>query len=535
MKKIFGILMALVLLSALLVACAEPAPAPAPSPTPAPSPAPAPAPSPAPAPAPAPAPGVDKYGGVLKIPLTVGPATPIGYPSEGAPDAQDDARPCLENLITAKGGGVIEAVLATGWEIASDGKSIKITLRKGVRFHDGTDFNAAAVKFNLDNMIAAKKVPEWQSVDIIDDYTVQLNITGLTNGILTTLGTSYTQMISPTAVEKNGLEWARWHPVGTGPFKFVEYDRDVKLVYERNENYWQPGKPYLDGIEYHVIADETVRKIAFEMGDVHTLRGSGMNAQELKNLGYPYTVRAGGTYLLIPDSTNPESPFADRNVRLAVEYAIDREALADALGYGFMRPAYQVYPGFEVTRVPNLEEHNYNPAKARQLLTDAGYPDGFKTKIHAFIRVVPKDYVSAIVNMLREVGIEAESDFPEAGRYTELRFGGWNDGMMAHAMASFDENMFRGFSFYFGSTQFPSVQKPDGWSEAYYDALYSSSVDPLKVQKLVKLMYDETMVIPYLEETAVQFFQMGVHDTGMLEASLFVWYPENTWLDPDLR
>jgi ABC-type transport system substrate-binding protein len=544
MKKALLILVVFaVLLSLGLVACGEPeAPAPeepAPAPEkPAPAPEkPAPAPEePAPAPEkPAPEPELDKYGGVLKEVLTVGPATPIGYPPEAAPDASADAVPALESLLRVRNGGVVEPLLATAWEIAPDGKSITFTLRKGVKFHDGSDFNADAVKWNLDKEIEAERAPDWESVDVIDDYTVRINITGYKNTILTGFGGGSAMIISPTAVEKNGLDWARWHPVGTGPFKFVEYERDARLVYERNENYWQEGLPYLDGVEFVVIADETVRKIAFQKGDIHTLRASGITAVELRDMGFDYVTRAGGTFVLIPDSKNAESPFADRKVRLAISHAINRELLVEALGYGFSAPAYQVFPGFIETAIPNLDKHEFDPDLARQLLAEAGYPDGLKTTIHAFIRVVPRDYVTAVSNMLGEVGITIEPDFPEAGKYSEYRFGGWSDAMMAHALGAM-ENMNSSFSFYFGGIQFPSVQKSEGWQETFDAALSSETVDPVKTQALAKLMHDDVMVIPYMEETAVAFIQKGVHDSGQLKDSLTtVTEFEVTWLDPDLR
>ena len=529
MKKALFILMALVVLSGLgLVACGEPTTTTPTTTTPATTTPPA---TSTPATT---TPPIDKYGGVLKEVLTVGPATPIGYPPEGAPDALADAVPALETLVRIRNGGVVEPLLATAWEIAPDGKSVTFTLREGVKFHDGTEFNAAAVKWNFDKLIEAKRATDWESVDVIDNYTVRVNITGYKNTILTGFGGGG-GIISPTAVEKNGLEWARWHPVGTGPFKFVEYERDARLVYERNDYYWREGLPYLDGVEFVVIADETVRSIAFQKGDIHTMRASGITAVELRDMGFDYVTRPGGTFVLIPDSNNAESPFADRKVRLAISHAIDREALAEALGYGFSSPAYQVFPGFIETAIPNLNKHEFDQDLAKDLLAQAGYSGGFKTTIHAFIRVVPKDYVVAIANMLGEVGIIVEQDFPEAGKYSEYRFGGWSDAIMAHALGSM-ENMNSTFSFYFGGIQFPSVQKPEGWQEAYDAALSSETVDPVKTRALAKLMHDDVMVIPYLEETAVAFIQKGVHDSGQLKDSLTtVTEYEVTWLDPELR
>jgi peptide/nickel transport system substrate-binding protein len=543
MKRAIFILIALLLVGTLLVACDKSSTTTSPTSSPSPSVAPSttastsqmPTSSPTPTPTSTPAPAPNKYGGVLKEVLTVGPATPIGYPSEGAPDATADSVPAVESLLRVRNGGLVEPLLATGWEIAPDGKSITLSLRQGVKFHDGSNFNAWAVKWNLEKQIEAKKATDWTSVDMINDSTVRVNITSYKNTILTGLGSGTAMIISPTAVEKNGLDWARWHPIGTGPFKFVEYERDSRLVYEKNDDYWQEGLPYLDGIEFIVIADETVRKIAFQKGDIHTLRASGLTAQELKNMGFDYVTRAGGTFILIPDSGNAESPFADRRVRLAISHAIDRESLAQALGYGFSSPAYQVFPGFIETAIPNLDKHEFNQDLAKQLLAEAGYPNGLKTTIHAFIRVVPKDYVTAIANMLGEVGITVEPDFPEAGKYSEYRFGGWSDSIMAHALGAM-ENMNSSFSFYFGGVQFPSVKKPDGWQEAFDTASLSETVDPVKTQALVKLMHDDVMVIPYLEETAVAFIQKGVHDSGHLKDSLTtVTEFEITWLDPDLR
>lgn len=479
-------------------------------------------------------PEAEKCGGIYKEVLRVGPATPIGYPPKAAPDAGSLARPACEALVRIARGGKVEPLLATGWEIAPNKKSIVLTLRKGVKFHDGSDFNAQAVKWNYDNVIKAKRARDWTSVDVIDDYTVRVNIKAYKNTVLTGLGSFSTLIISPTAVEKNGLDWAMWHPVGTGPFIFVEYERDARLVYKKNPNYWKKGKPYLDGLEFTVIADDMVQKMAFQRGDIHILQTRGLVAKELKDAGLKYLAEPGGTYLLIPDSKNADSPFADKRVRLAVSHAIDREAMVAALGHGFAAPAYQLYPGHKETGLKNLDIHEYNPKKAKQLLAEAGYPNGFKTSIHTFIRIVPKNYITAIVNMLKEVGIEAEGDFPEAGRYTEYRFKGWKNSLMGHGMAPFD-NMNYAFRFYFGGIQFPSVKKPDKWSAVYNAALGSKYLEPAKTQALVKLIHDDIMVIPYFEETAISFYQEGVHLFDFEKYRLMTPVREDIWLEPKLR
>jgi len=318
-------------------------------------------------------------------------------------------------------------VLATAWKVADDGTSITLTLRKGVKFHDGSDFNADVCKWNLDLQIAAKTsgASGWKSIDKVDDYTIRINLINYQNIALTNLAAAAPQ-ISKANFDKVGIDVARWNPVGTGPFLFVEYLRDAKLTYKRNPNYWEPTQPYLDGVTMTVIADATVRKLAFQKGDIDRLTvAGGLDAVELQKAGYLMKSMAGGTFALIPDSGVAGQPWTNINVRLAASYSLDRNALAKALGLGFLNPAFQIYPGFPATKIPNLQTTEFNPAKAKDLLTQAGYPNGFKTTIHGFTRVVPKDYIEAVAGQMRPVGFDITTDYPEAGKYDDLRYKGW--------------------------------------------------------------------------------------------------------------
>lgn len=476
----------------------------------------------------------DRYGGVLKEVLTVGPATPIGYPPKAAPDAGAAALPALETLVRVTQDGIVEPLLAESWEIAPDRKSITFKLQKGVRFHDGTTFNAQAVKWNFNNVIESKRVRGLKSVEVLDDYTVRTNLDKYTNVILTRLGNATCAIISPSAAEKNGLDWARWHPVGTGPFKFVAYERDAKLTYEKNRDYWRKGLPYLDGIEFVVIADDSVQKIAFQRGDIHRLQAKPLTALELKNAGFPYYAIHFGSFVLIPDSKNSDSPLANKKVRLAISHALDREALAEGLGHGFANPAYQVFPGISGGALTNMQKHEYNPEKAKKLLAEAGYPNGFEINTWAFIRVVPKDYINAVANMLQQVGIKVTVGFPEAGRYSEYRFKGWKNGMLGHALAPII-SMNSAFNMYFGGIQFPSVKKPVRWEEVYNAAMDSLEIDYAKTRDLIQLIHDDVMVIPYLEETQISFYQKGVNIPEMEKYGTLSYYREESWLSPDLR
>ena len=164
-----------------------------------------------------------------------------------------------DTLLRGDKKGNIIPWLAESYKIADDQKSITFSLRKGVKFHDQSDFNALVAKWNLDNFIDAKMQENWASVDVVDDYTIRVNFTKWQNTLLSTFvePTFPAFIVSKTAFEKNGKDWMRTHPVGTGPFIFDSSVLDVNYKVKRNPDWWVKGKPYLDGINYIIVGDET--------------------------------------------------------------------------------------------------------------------------------------------------------------------------------------------------------------------------------------------------------------------------------------
>ncbi len=481
------------------------------------------------------APTGEKYGGIYRQALTVGPGTPIGYPPEALPDALVDAAPAIEGLMGRYADASLYGILATSWEVADDGKSITFNLRRGVKFHDGSDFNADVCKWNMEGMIEGKQsvARSWTSIDKVDDYTVRVNVTEYTNILLTDIAFGV-PMISKKTFDEKGLEYSRWHPVGTGPFIFVDYERDAKLTFKRNPNYWDAPKPYLDGVEMVVIADATVRKLAFQRGDIFALTPqSDLDAKELIESGkYKVTESGGGPYVLIPDSMDSTSPWASVDVRFAASYALDRETLVEGLTFGFGTPAYQMFQSYPELNIPGLVKTEYDQEKARQLLRDAGYPNGFPTTLHSFVRVVPANYIEAVAAQLREVGIMVETDFPEAGKYSELRTGTW-DGLMGHGIYAW-ENKNQTISAYFAGVWFNHCKKPAGWWEGFNASMTSKEPDNQLLMNLLEIMYNDMMVIPYLEKKGHAFRLMGVSadDEELYRPPPPLKY---TWLDESLK
>ena len=483
------------------------------------------------------APTGDKYGGTWVVALTVPPSRPFGYAPEAASDSWVDSTPCLEQLLTADQNGNIVPVLASSYTMAADSSSIVLNLRKNVKFHDGSDFNADVAIWNLNLNLAAKQpyTYMWKSIDKIDDYTIRVNFNQLGNNNIMSIAVGSTIQMSKAYVDKNGVDATRWHPVGTGPFIFKSYETGSKITYTRNPNYWDTGKPYLDSVVYTVIPDATIRKLAFQKGDINTLSATGLDAQTLQQAGVPIKTQAGGTYILIPDSNVATQPWSNVNVRLAASYALDRDSLVKALGYGFMAPAYQIFAGHDVCHINGLVPTTFNQAKARDLLTQAGYPTGFKTTVHSFGRMVPNDWTTAIAAQLRAVGLDVTTDFPESGAYDNLRYNGWSDGLMNHGYGYIFANPNTNLSFNIMPPMFPSLKKPVGFVEGLNASSSTPTIDPAKVKAVIQLMYDDMTVIPYFEETSVKFYKKGSNDPDADTFGLLVTIWQDCWIDKSAR
>ncbi len=424
--------------------------------------------------------------------------------------------------------------MASDYKIASDKKSVIFTLRKGVKFHDGTDFNAEAAKFNLEGMKAAKRpgTADWAAIDVVDDYTIRVTLSHYSNIVLTRFAGGGGAMVSPTAFKAKGIEWARWNPVGTGPFQFVSFDRDVTTKYKKFNDYWQKGKPYLDGVELLYIKDPMTQSAAMQAGEAHVLNtDTGKMMADLKAMGLGVISADTGTVVLIPDSVNADSALANKKVREAIEYAIDKEAITKAKSYGFWVPAYQLPCPGTMAYVKNFQGRQYNPAKAKQLLVEAGYPNGFKTKITPHF-VIDRDVMVSIQAYLAKVGITVDLDFVDQGKYTDLRRKGWTNGFLCQPFGMYP-NYLQTIQMYLETKalDFPSLKKPAGVDEMLYEAL--STVDPEipRVQKLIKLFFDEVTVIPISTTGRGALVQKNVHDTGYLSLGMWTeWTPEEAWL-----
>ena len=274
--------------------------------------------------------------------------------------------------------------LAESWETQEHGKVYLFQLHRGVKFHDGTDFDAAAVKWNLDRIMADEKAPAHrffanvESSEVLDAHTLKITMRYPTTTLLPALATNGTglHIISPASEKTWGKDVLR-HPSGTGPFRFVGWEQNSRIVFERNPNYFKPGLPYLDGLEYRVIKEGVTRAAALRAGEVDFINWTPR--EMLERLAKDPKVRllqGPEASHLYTNFTVTRKPFDDPRVRQAlIGYGLNRPAIAKAAMLGYATPSLSfVSPGAK-GYLDLSERYPYDPERARALLKEAGFDE----------------------------------------------------------------------------------------------------------------------------------------------------------------
>jgi len=435
--------------------------------------------------------------------------------------ARDSAPPFFDRLLRVGDDGKYKPELALSWDTSVDGKAITFKLKQGVTFHDGTPFNAQALKANLDNLIPPKAtiLSGIASIDVVDDYTVKLNLGAYNNLILYHFAANpATYMYSPEALKKNGADWANTHPVGTGPFMLKDYQPNISLKLVKNPNYWQKGLPYLDGIEINQVSDPMTQMMSFKAGQVNAIYEADATATvQLRGEGYP-VMSAPGSLIGINFDTKNSKIFSKPQVRQAIEYAIDKEAVCSGPGQGLYTPVYQILPNTSPDYNPACPPRKYDPARAKKLLAEAGYPNGFSFKMFILDSVWRDGWV-AIQNYLDAVGIKMDVNYVSVSAYNLMRMGGKIEqgGAGYHSYPTSSNTLFTLDAYW--RTNAPIwqyVAKPTGIDELIDQAKLSR--DPAAItkinQQVVKLIYDDATIVPVWVNPRIAIVDKSVQNPG---------------------
>ncbi len=328
--------------------------------------------------------------------------------------------------------------LATDWMISSDGLTYTFTLRKGVKFHDGTDFNADAVVFSymrqLDENNEYYEYGPWkywgymdmssiiETITAVDEYTVEFKLKKIEAPFIANLAMDFAAVVSPTAYMADPEGFAT-NPVGTGAFKFVSWTKDSDIVLERNEDYWQPV--YLDRVILKVIPDATARWLALQKGEVDLIDFPASDdlpaMTENPNINLIQQAGLNVGYLAL---NTLKKPYDDKRVRQAMNYAINRDEIIKAVYGSAGQPAKNPLPPTMWAYNDSIQPYPYDIAEAKALLEEAGYPDGFKTELWAMPVARPynpdaRKIAEIMQAQLAKIDVEVEIISYEWGTYLD--------------------------------------------------------------------------------------------------------------------
>lgn len=338
----------------------------------------------------------------------------------------DTTNQIYEGLVRYKNDNLdLEPCLATDWSSSEDGKTWTFNLRTGVKFQDGTDFNADAVVFSF-MRLKDKKHPYYgigtnsafdfymadalKEVKAIDEDTVEFTLNKIYAPFLTYLGFYAQFIVSPTAVKKYGKDFYK-NPVGTGPFKLDEWKKDDYIKLSKFDGYWGE-KPKLDSVIFKVVPEDSTRLMELQTGDVQAIKNiTPDQLQTVKENESVDFIKAKGASLFYASLNFGKKPFDNVKVRQAVAHAIDLDKIVAGTYSELGSRAVNVLPPNVFAYDNEIKAYEYNPEEAKKLLAEAGYPNGFEMTLNVFAepRIYvgkPVDIAELIKNDLSKVGIK---------------------------------------------------------------------------------------------------------------------------------
>lgn len=324
----------------------------------------------------------------------------------------------FEGLLAAETDGTIKPAIAEEYQVSDDGLTYTFKLRDDVTFHNGDDVTVEDVLYSFERLLGVhtgepltSQLDSIDTVEVADEDTFIITLTEPNSNFLYTL-TALNAAIIPESNDDQQNE----NPIGTGPFKFIEYSPGTKLVMEKNDDYWQDGIPYLDKVDFVFQTDSESALLAMQAGEIDIMDIPAHRISEMEN---DFTIETQEVNsALIVTFNNEVEPFNDVRVRQAMNYAINKDDLIESAFSGYaaklgsnMSPAMGDFylDGLEDAYSPNID-------KAKELLKEAGYSDGFSTKITiSSHRTMYADIAQVVAENLKEIGVDVEIEVVEWG------------------------------------------------------------------------------------------------------------------------
>lgn len=484
--------------------------------------------------------GEPKQGGTLTVAFGV-PVTSLDPGYAVGTQGQVVRKTIMESLVFRDEEGNYLPQLAERWETDPDGVTWRFYLRKGVEFHDGTPFTAEAVKRSVERMIDPEKgLPRgsefrWiDSVNVVDDYTVEIKTKEPFGPVLAYLAMDSMSVLSPASLDKYGDDIA-WNPVGTGPFRFDSYVPEESITVVRNDNYW--GEPaYVDKIVFLTVPEDATRLTMLEAGEADIV--VNLPAYQIDRLkGSPTVdVRIDTCTRVAHIGINClNEPFDDVRVRQAMNYAVDKEALVAGILTGLGMPADSIFAPATWGYSP-IDKYSYNPEKAKELLREAGFPDGLKAKLQTpqGRYFMDRETAVAFQAQMAEVGIDLEIEtvdwatylqilrYPPETNETQVYLLGWESGTADFQLPA-------------GNIFHSSSWAPTAWNTMFYksekaDELIgraAAEVDPDKRMELARQVQETIMEdapwVPLYVYPQITALRKDVHGLRVMPTELLIF------------
>lgn len=331
-----------------------------------------------------------------------------------------------DGLVRFTNEGKLEPALAVSWKRVNP-LATEFTLREGVAFHDGAPFDAAAVKFSLDRMLAALDCPVTpllapiERVEVLGPHRLVIR-TARPDGLLLYRLAAFTRVVPPKAARDPGF--AR-RPVGTGPFRFVRWVERDRIELEANPAYWEAGYPRVERLTFRFMPQDRMREalLAGEVDVVPYLPGTW--SLEVTRNPRTQLVKALSWVTYLGSLNTVTGPLRSREARLALNHAIDRDRLVRFYSKGNGRPLATTSMAGEFGQDPALEPYAYDRELAKKLLAQAGYPDGLKLKF--LVKDTARSVMGVLMTQWAEVGVRVEPAYTTDARMIEdLRREPWH-------------------------------------------------------------------------------------------------------------